>query len=275
MYAAVCMPRMYAADLSYKTNKPKLLRDVRLLRNFLDGKIPPITGNDGEQLKILISKCKKNVGISSCDTEMSSETIKSTIQTKLEFGVSDVSPVKTGTLHESEEYSSSVATPTGDSRQSSEFNHAKKKKHSKRKKSTKRSRDEYSSSSSSSDDDTRNANRNPFPPFSYFTGNPYSFPGQPQGYNNLMPVYYPPFPGPFPPYVQQGTNLFANNISDNLVQSTNMLNVPFVDPDKRSTSSTTCTVTSTANSSRKEGELWSNLNMLVTAASTVNSENEN
>ena len=39
------------------------MRDVRLLRTFLDGKIPAVTANDNEQLRILISKCKKNVGI--------------------------------------------------------------------------------------------------------------------------------------------------------------------------------------------------------------------
>ena len=31
-------PRMYAANPEYKTNKAKLMRDVRILRTFLDGK---------------------------------------------------------------------------------------------------------------------------------------------------------------------------------------------------------------------------------------------
>ena len=45
-------PRMFAADASYKTNKAKLMHDVRLLRTFCDGKIPVSTANDAEQLKI-------------------------------------------------------------------------------------------------------------------------------------------------------------------------------------------------------------------------------
>ena len=61
-------PRMFAADASYKTNKAKLMCDVRLLRTFCDGKIPVSTANDAEQLKILIGKSKKQVGIS--DTNM-------------------------------------------------------------------------------------------------------------------------------------------------------------------------------------------------------------
>lgn len=56
-------PRLYAIDPSYKTNKGKLMRDCRLLRDLLDGKIPPVTANDAEQLSILISKCKRKSGI--------------------------------------------------------------------------------------------------------------------------------------------------------------------------------------------------------------------
>ena len=47
-------PRMYAVDSTYKTNKPKLMRDLRILRQFLDGTIPQVTANDPEQLRILI-----------------------------------------------------------------------------------------------------------------------------------------------------------------------------------------------------------------------------
>ena len=39
---------MYAVDSTYRTNKPKLMQDVRLLRQFL------------EQLRILIKKCRNN-----------------------------------------------------------------------------------------------------------------------------------------------------------------------------------------------------------------------
>ena len=52
-------PRMFAADASYKTNKAKLMRDVRLRRTVCDGKIPVSTANDAEQLKILIGKLKQ------------------------------------------------------------------------------------------------------------------------------------------------------------------------------------------------------------------------
>ena len=34
-------PRLFAVDPSYKTNKAKLMRNVRLLCSALDGKIPP------------------------------------------------------------------------------------------------------------------------------------------------------------------------------------------------------------------------------------------
>ena len=62
-FAKNLTPQMFAADPSYKINKAKLVHDVRLLRAFLDGKIPAVTANNNEQLRIVISKCKKNVGI--------------------------------------------------------------------------------------------------------------------------------------------------------------------------------------------------------------------
>ncbi len=55
-------PRLYAVDPTYRTNKPKLMRDVRLLRKSLDGKIPPVSANDPEQLRNLLTKCKKSLG---------------------------------------------------------------------------------------------------------------------------------------------------------------------------------------------------------------------
>ena len=54
-------PRMIKVDQSYKLNKQKLLRDVRILRKFYNGKIPAETTNDAEQLKITLSKCKKTL----------------------------------------------------------------------------------------------------------------------------------------------------------------------------------------------------------------------
>ena len=86
-------PRMYAANPAYKTNKAKLMRDVHALRTFLDGKIPCVTANDSEQLNILILNSKKNLGVSSDGDE--TYGTKSTIQTKLDFDSSHVSPIKT------------------------------------------------------------------------------------------------------------------------------------------------------------------------------------
>ncbi|CAB4006587.1 Hypothetical predicted protein [Paramuricea clavata] len=43
----------------YKTNRPKLLRDIRILRKFFGGKISEETTNDPEQLRITIAKCKR------------------------------------------------------------------------------------------------------------------------------------------------------------------------------------------------------------------------
>ena len=50
--------RMLKVNPEYKTNRPKLLRDIRILRQFLGGKIPQETTNDPEQLRITIAKCK-------------------------------------------------------------------------------------------------------------------------------------------------------------------------------------------------------------------------
>ena len=54
-------PRMFKIDPEYKTNRPKLLRDIRILRQFLGGKIPQETTNDPELLRITIAKCKRTV----------------------------------------------------------------------------------------------------------------------------------------------------------------------------------------------------------------------
>ena len=163
-------PRMYAANPAYKTNKAKLMRDVRILRTFLDGKIPCVTADDTEQLSILISKSKKNLGVSS-DGDATHAT-KSTIQTKLEFDRSEVM----------EENSDKV--PSSFSQSHSRKNRKKKSKHSSHKKAKKtRRRQEYSSDSSNSslEEYTRHTARHSEGPFPYF--NPLcSFPGQPQGY---------------------------------------------------------------------------------------------
>ena len=51
-------PRLYKVDHSYKLNKPKLMRDIRMLRKIL-----PVTANDSEQLLILLNKCRKNINL--------------------------------------------------------------------------------------------------------------------------------------------------------------------------------------------------------------------
>ena len=54
---------MYAMDSSYKLNKAKLIRDVRILRTATDGRIPEVTSNDSEQLRILLNKSKKDIKV--------------------------------------------------------------------------------------------------------------------------------------------------------------------------------------------------------------------
>ena len=51
-------PRMLKVNPEYKTNRPKLLRDIGILHQFFGGKIPQETTNDPEQLRITIAKCK-------------------------------------------------------------------------------------------------------------------------------------------------------------------------------------------------------------------------
>ena len=121
---------MYAANLAHKTNKAKLMRDMRILRTFLDGKIPCVTANDAEQLSILISKSKKNLGVSLNGDE--THATKSTIQTKLEFDNSDVSPIKSEVKVEN-----SDKVPPSFSQSHSRKNSKKKFKHSNHKKAKK------------------------------------------------------------------------------------------------------------------------------------------
>lgn len=78
-------PRLFAADPSYKLNKPKLMRDVRLLKQYMDGKIPDVTSNDPEQLRILISKCKRefsgipDASVTSVSSNLDISTVKSKV----------------------------------------------------------------------------------------------------------------------------------------------------------------------------------------------------
>ena len=53
--------RILKVNPEYKTNRPKLLRDIRILRQFFGGKIAQETTNDPEQLRITIAKCKRQL----------------------------------------------------------------------------------------------------------------------------------------------------------------------------------------------------------------------
>ena len=54
-------PQFIKVDPQYKMNKPKLLRDIRILRTFYDGKISQEATNDVEQLRITLNKCKSTL----------------------------------------------------------------------------------------------------------------------------------------------------------------------------------------------------------------------
>ena len=42
-------PRLLKVDKTYKVNRVKLMRDIRMLRKFCDGKIPEVTSDDAAQ----------------------------------------------------------------------------------------------------------------------------------------------------------------------------------------------------------------------------------
>ena len=71
-FAKNLAPGMFNVDESYKKNKPKLIRDVRLLRESLYGKIPPGTTNDAEQLRIWIARCKRSKQLHADDSPQTS-----------------------------------------------------------------------------------------------------------------------------------------------------------------------------------------------------------
>ena len=205
-------PRMFAADPSYKVNKAKLMRDVRLLRTFLDGKIPAFTANDSEQLRILISKCKKNVGISP-DTDVDICDTKNTAV------VCDVSPIKNEI-----KVKERLTERTDESEyltQRSKKKHKRKKQ--KKTKKIKKRRRERSSSSSSSEDDIRSmcsSNANP----GFAGAFPYFNPIHSANYN--LPMHYPSNPyfysPPYDPTLNPGHGYYTpqhGNLVSNLVDN--------------------------------------------------------
>ena len=54
-------PRLLEVDKTYKINRVKLMRDIRMLRKVCDGKIPELTSDDPGQLKALLVKCRKTI----------------------------------------------------------------------------------------------------------------------------------------------------------------------------------------------------------------------
>ncbi|XP_028412560.1 mediator of RNA polymerase II transcription subunit 19-B-like [Dendronephthya gigantea] len=143
-------PRLYKLDQSYKLNKPKLMRDIRMLRKCLDGKIPPVSVNDPEQLRILISKCKK-----SFDLDIDAPDITdSRDHAKMMADKLPMSPVKnTYSANENDKEMQRENCPSGKSSvlPSEEKQKKNKKRDKKRHKKHKRKKRHRYSSSSSSD----------------------------------------------------------------------------------------------------------------------------
>ena len=150
-----------------KVNKAKLMRDVRLLRECLDGKIPPVTTNDSEQIKNLILKCKRSKQIrdDDCPKSMSPEQFSPIKSTERDGDVPTskdevVMPVK----ENNETPKAKRITSEESSSSSSDDRRSKKrKKKSKVKKRKKRgSRRHHSSSDDSSEDDFGKSSRQNF-----------------------------------------------------------------------------------------------------------------
>ena len=138
-------PRLYSVDPSYKTNKPKLMRDVRLLRRFLDGKIPPVSTNDPEQLRILLTKCKKNAQQLSNSPNLFDEVDK---PDDTGYFLSS-SPVKLNIAQEEKEEKKVAAKSSSSESDDSKRMKRKHRKHGKKK----RKKRKHRSSKSSSDDE--------------------------------------------------------------------------------------------------------------------------
>ena len=120
------------------------MRDCRLLRNVLDGKIPPVTADDAERLSILIAKCRGKAGISAHEYTPSVELSLS----------STVSPLKS---HESSFID--LETPESERSTRTHSRRSKKRKHKKNKKHKKAKR--RRNNSGSSDDDSKSGYHSP------------------------------------------------------------------------------------------------------------------
>jgi len=194
-------PRLQAADTRYKLNRVKLLRDIRMLRKFLDGQIPEVTSNDAEQLKALVAKCRRNMRQDCRDfpddvVDAQIETTNSP-HTGINLNVS-ISPVH-----------NSNSRP--DSIHHSETDKKVKQRHDQRKKK----RSSRSSSSDSESEDTRHKPRKsrrkiPFeqqdvtvlpPPYNPYLGQlgarqylPYMHESTPGNFMNMCYPFQTPFP---------------------------------------------------------------------------------
>ena len=169
------IPRLYSVDPSYKTNKPKLMRDVRMLRNFLDGKIPPVCSDDPEQLRILLTKCKKNLRQVADSPDLFDQAGTSA---NVEY-CKDTSPVKSSSCADGAKESLSKQQTSklilkdygkdGGTSSSESDNYRRRKRKHKSKKIKKRKR--YCSSSSSSSSDSKGELR-----AARVSSNPYAVP---------------------------------------------------------------------------------------------------
>lgn len=267
-------PRMFAADPSYKINKAKLMRDVRLLRAFLDGKIPAVTANDNEQLRILISKCKKNVGIPP-DTDVDAWANNTA-------SGCDISPIKNKDKEQ--------RTERTDQAECFDQRSKKKHKHKKQKKTKKFKKRRRERSSSSSEDDMRpiyshNVNAglagtfpcfNPIPSASYNLPN-ISYPSNPYFY---LPPYDPPFnPGPYASYNTAKRGNVVSNLVDNHQQISNNNNTnvfeepsPFGSLNVRFTTTLTPPKSTESKTRNHEQVSWNNLDALADVAAEQDNE---
>ena len=160
---------------------PKVMRDVRMLRNFLDGKIPKVCADDSEQLRILLAKCKKILGkwpillICSMKQELM----------RVEY-CKDMSPVKSS-YSAGKESASKQETfkllpkddTKDDSTLSSESDDCRRRKRKRKKKKIKRKRRHHSSSSSTSESEDKvraaRVSRHSFTMPHYYHGYPIPF----------------------------------------------------------------------------------------------------
>ena len=182
-------PRLFAVDPSYKTNKAKLMRDVRLLRSALDGKIPPAQTNDPEQLRILLAKCRKSVqefpdapnffeGETSAEGECSfnNSPIKSNF-TKHEVKVAAVCDQKASYFFP--RGGSKYISDSSSSSDSDDYRRKKRKRKNKKAKKRRRHRSSKGRSSSDSGEDPR----------SFGSGSNF--------FQQTNPLYYPRYQIPF------------------------------------------------------------------------------